>query len=131
MQKDIEIPKVEDVYISVVKEKNPTYNTEDWNAYIINDKMVPIETIIIVSTGYNAQKITPTFRKTLEVLPAKSFAKIELMIEDLFALNNEFKVTFFQDNKLYDKTFLFKQNTISEKSLRPIPLMSTKGVLAT
>ena len=37
MKKDIHIPKVDQVYIAVVNEHNPTYQTDDWNAYIIND----------------------------------------------------------------------------------------------
>ena len=130
MKKDIEIPQVEDVYVAIVKEFNPTYNSEDWNAYIINDKLIPIEMILIVSSGYNDKKTTPTFRKKLDVLPAKSYAKIELLTEEVFALNNEFKVTFFENNKLFDKTYIFRENTVNEKSLQPIPLMSVSGVLA-
>ena len=130
MKKDIEIPEVKDVYIAIVKETNTTYNTEDWNAYIINDKPVPIEMILIVSSGYNDKKTTVTFRKKLDILPAKSYAKIELLTEELFKLNNEFKVTFFENNKLLDKTYIFKANTVNEKSLQPIPLISALGILA-
>ena len=73
--------------------------------------------------------MTSIFRKKLDKLPAKSYAKIELMQEDLFALNNEFKVSFFEGNTMYDKTYLFRKNTINTKALQPIPLMKNKGVL--
>lgn len=129
MKKDIEIPKVEDVYIAVVNEYNDIYKTQDWNAYIINDKTEDLDIIIIVTNGYSEDKITSTFRKKLDKLPAKSYAKIELMQEELFALNNQFKVSFFQGNKMFDKTYLFKKNTINLKALQPIPLMEARGVL--
>ena len=68
-------------------------------------------------------------RHKLEKLPAKSIAKIELMQDDVLQLNNEFKVTFFEGNKMFDKTYLFRKNTINEKALQPIPLMEVKGIL--
>ncbi|PWK20460.1 hypothetical protein [Xanthomarina spongicola] len=129
MKKDIIIPKVENVYVAVVNEYNDIYKTQDWNAYIINDKDVDLEMVLIVTSGYSEEKTTSIFRKKLDVLPKKSYAKIELMQEDLFALNNTFKVTFFEGNTMYDKTFLFRKNTINLKALQPIPLMKAKGVL--
>lgn len=129
MKKDIEIPKVENVYVAVVNEYNEIYKTQDWNAYIINDKPVDLDIVLIVTSGYSKEKITSTFRKKLDKLPAKSYAKIEMMQEDLFALNNEFKVTFFESDLLFDKTFLFRKNTINLKALQTIPLMEVKGVL--
>ena len=61
-------------------------------------------------------------RHKLDRLPAKSYAKIELMQEDVLQLNNEFKVTFFEGNTMFDKTYVFRKNTINEKALQAIPL---------
>ena len=129
MKTDIQIPEVKNVYLAVVNEYNEIYKTQDWNAYIINDKNVDLEMVLIVSSGYSEDKKTAVFRKQLEKLPAKSFAKIELLQEDLFALNNTFKVSFFEGNTMYDKTYLFRKNTINLKALQPVPLMDVKGVL--
>lgn len=129
MKKDIEIPKVEGVYIAVVNEYNDIYKTQDWNAYIINDKDVDLEMVLIVTSGYSEYKTTSLFRKKLDRLPKKSYAKIELMQEELFALNNTFKISFFEENKMFDKTYLFRKNTINLKALQAVPLMSVKGVL--
>lgn len=129
MKKDIIIPKIENVYVAVVNEYNDIYKTNDWNAYIINDKISDLEMVLIVTTGFTKEKITSTMRHKLEKLPAKSYAKIELMQEDVLQLNNEFKVTFFENNKLFDKTYLFRKNTINLKALQSIPLMDKKGVL--
>ncbi|WP_027137934.1 hypothetical protein [Gaetbulibacter saemankumensis] len=129
MKKDIEIPKVEGVYVAVVNEYNEIYKTQDWNAYIINDKDVDLDVVLIVTNGYNEEKISSTFRKKLDKLPAKSYAKIELLQEALFALNNQFKITFFEGNQMFEKTYLFRKNTINLKALQPVPLMDVKGVL--
>lgn len=129
MKKDITIPKVEAVYIAVVQEYNDIYKTKDWNAYIINDKETTLEMILIVSEGYSDDRLTSTMRHKLEILPAKSYAKIEMLQEEVLHLNNAFKLTYFENNKMFEKTFLFRKNTINEKALQPVPLMSSRGVL--
>lgn len=129
MKEDIKIPKVDGVYVAVVNEYNDIYKTQDWNAYIINDKDVDLEMVLIVTSGYSEKKTTSVFRKKIDVLPKKCYAKIELMQEELFALNNTFKVTFFEGNQMFDKTYLFRKNSINLKALQSVPLMSVKGVL--
>lgn len=129
MKKDIQIPEVNDVYVAVVQEIHPEYKTEDWNAYIINNKDVDLDTVLIVSRGYSEDKLTPVMRHSIQLLPARSFAKIEFIQNDVLALNNEFKVTFFEGNQMLDKTYLFRKNTINKKALQSIPLMQLKGVL--
>ncbi len=129
MKKDIHIPKVENVYIAIVNEYNDIYKAQDWNAYIINDKQVDLEMVLILSKGYSETKATSSMRHKLDKLPAKSFAKIELMQEEVLQLNNEFKVTFFEGSRMFDKTYLFRKNTINLKAQQTIPLMDKKGVL--
>lgn len=130
MKKDIQIPKVEDVEVAVIYEYNDLYKTDDWNVYIINKKAVDLEMLVIVSQGFSDTKTTSLLRKKLEKLPANSFAKIELIQPELFKLNNHFQVTFFEGNTLYEKTFLFKANTIKEGVLRMIPELNKRGILA-
>jgi len=130
LKKDIQIPKVEGVEVAVIYEYNDLYKTDDWNVYIINKKSVDLEMLVIVSQGFSNTKTTSLLRKRLEKLPANSFAKIELIQPELFKLNNRFQVTFFEGNTLYEKTFLFKSNTIKEGVLRMIPELNKRGVLA-
>jgi len=129
LKKDIHIPEVKDVYIAVVHDYNENYKVYDWNAYIINDKAVDLEIVIIVTKGYSEAKKTATFRKKIELLPAKCFAKIELLLDDILAINNRFDVSFFENNTVFEKSFEFRKNTINEKALQNIPLMNVKGVL--
>lgn len=130
MKKDIEIPEVKDVHVAAVRERNEEYYTTDWNAYIINNRDVPLETVLIVSKGYDDKDSTAVMRHSLNKLPPKSFAKIEFLEEEVLRLNNEFAVTYFADGKMYEKKFLFKPNTVKEEALKPVPVMQKKGVLA-
>ena len=130
MKKDIQIPEVTGVEMAVVYEFNDIYNTNDWNIYIINNKNVDLEMMVIVSQGFSDTKTTSLLRKKLEKLPANSFAKIEFIQPELFKLNNRFQVTFFEGNTLYEKTFIFKENTIKEGALRMIDEIKKRGVLA-
>jgi hypothetical protein len=129
MKKDIQIPKAKEVYIAVVQEEHLEYKTLDWNTYIINDSDEDLDTVLIVSKGYSDKQITPPMRHSLKMLPARSFAKFEFLQEAVLGLNNEFKVTFFKGNQMFDKTYLFRKNTINERALQTIPLMQLKGVL--
>ena len=129
MRKDIVIPEVKDVHVAVVREFNEVYKTNDWVAYLINNKDVAIEMVLIVSIGYTKMKASSTMRHKLEKLSAKSYAKVELMIDDVLELKNEFSVTYFEDSKMYDKTFVFEPNSITEDRLTDVPLILDKGIL--
>jgi len=103
LKKDIQIPEVTNVEMAVVYEYNDIYKTDDWNVYIINNKEVDIEMVVIVSQGFSTTKTTSLLRKKVEKLPANSFAKVELIQPELFKLNNRFQVTFFEGNTLFEK----------------------------
>ncbi|HAT71040.1 MAG TPA: hypothetical protein DCS22_11055, partial [Flavobacteriaceae bacterium] len=126
---DIEIPVAKDVHVAMIREWNKEFLDKDWNAYIINDGKEPIEMALIVSKGFNDAKITAEFRHQVKLLPAKSYAKIEFLESKVLALNNQFSITYFKDNKMFEKTFLFKANTIKEKHLKKLPVMKLEGIL--
>lgn len=130
MKKDIQIPEVTDVEMAIVYEFSDLYKTDDWNVYIINNKKVDLEMMVIVSQGFSETKTTSLIRKKLDKLPANSFAKIEFIQPELFKLNNRFQVTFFEGNTLYEKTFIFKENSVKEGALRMIKEIKKRGILA-
>jgi len=131
MKKDIQIPEVTNIFIAVVKEFNKEFQCDDWNAYIINYKEVAIEMVIIVSKGYDEDKLleTSVMRKKIEKLPSKSFAKIELLQGEVVNITNFFNVTFFEGNTMYDKKYVFEKGTIKEGALRNIPLLNKRGIV--
>lgn len=130
MKKDLQIPLVSGVEIAMVYEYNELYKTDDWNVYIINNNNVDMEMIVIVSQGFSKTKKSTLLRKKLDNLPANSFAKIEFVQPELFVLNNRFQVSFFENNQLKDKTFLFEKNSIKEGGLRMISEIKKRGILA-
>lgn len=129
MRKDIHIPDVKNIEMAVVLEHNKTHNVNEWIVYLINRKEVPLNMVIIVSQGFSETKTTSVFRKKIDLLPENSSAKIELIQPKLFALDNRFQVSFFENNILYDKTFLFKKNTIREDDLKNIKDLNKPGII--
>ncbi len=129
MKKDIEIPESTGVHMAIAHEFNEIFKTDDYTAYLINQKAAPIDAVLIVSRGYDGMVKTSVMRHKLTTLPANSVAKIELMQEEVLKLNNEFKLTYFYENTLFEKTFLFKKNSIKQKALKPIKLLDKRGIL--
>jgi hypothetical protein len=132
MKKDIQEYKVEDIALSIVKEKNE-FDETIWNVYVINLKPNPIEGVLITSKGYghlNGEQVkTSTLRHFLDTVPAKSFSLIEPIMEDVFGLNNEYWISFFHDKKLYDKKYIFLAESITEKNMINVPLINKEGVV--
>ena len=130
MKKDIEIPVAKDVFVAMIREWNEEFLNKDWNAYIINDRKTPIEMTMLVSKGYDQDRKSSTMRHGIGDIEPKSFRKIEVVQEDVLGLNNEFFVTFYADNKLYEKRFVFEKNTVTENNLVNIQLIDKEGILA-
>ncbi|MUP44995.1 hypothetical protein E0K83_04460 [Gramella sp. BOM4] len=130
MKKDIEVPEVKDVYVAAVREYNEEFRTDEWNVYLINDSTRELELVLIVSEGSDKKKKTSVMRHRLERLPAKNFARIEYVQDEVLALDNEFKISYFMGNQMLDKVFKFPKNSIRESALKEIPIIPKKGILA-
>ncbi len=129
MKKDIVIPEVTGIEMAIVLESVENNDTDDWYVYLINQKDTPVDMVMVVSQGFSETKTTTVFRKKIDQLPANSYAKIELIHPDVFALSNRFQVSFFENNQIMEKTFTFKANTIKEGNLRMIDALNKRGVL--
>lgn len=131
MKKDIEIPSVVDVYMAIAKEYNTEFQCDDWNAYIINNKDVDLETVLIVSKGLDESRglESSQMRHKIDKLPSKSYAKVELLQGDVLNLSNFFNISFFEGSQLFDRKYLFKKGSIKEGNLRKIPMLNKRGIL--
>lgn len=129
-------PKVENVGVAVVQDFNEE-NIEIFNVYLLNLRDDIMEGIIITSTGYGenantGERVkTSTLRHCLEVMLPNEAAKIEPIIEDVFGLANEFLVSFWVDDVMYDKKYVFLPETISSSKMKEIPVLGKKGVMIT
>ena len=62
-------------------------------------------------------------------IPAVAVVKVEMVENSVLALNNEFMVTFFIGNTLYDKKYIFKANAINETATEEVPILFVDGVI--
>lgn len=134
MRKDLLGPKVENIGVAVVREMEVGEDA-NYNVYLLNLSEEIIEGVIITSKGYGedrktGEKIrTSTLRHSLEVLLPNEAAKIEPIMEDVFGLANEYWVSFWINDKMYDKKYVFVAESISEDNMKTIPVLGAKGVM--
>jgi hypothetical protein len=133
MKKDIIHPIINNVAVAIVKEKDKL-NKVVWNVYLINQKSESIENVLVSSKGYitdlDGNEIkTSVLRHSLGDIKPKSFNLIEPIIKDVFALHNEYWVSFFQNKEMHDKKYIFLAETIKEENLINVPLINKLGVM--
>lgn len=133
MKKDITIPEVENVFIAAVQEWSDDFMEKVWYAYLVNDSDFNIESAMVVSKAFGTidgeMKKTSILRHAFVEVPAVSVVKIEMVEKSVLALNNEFMLTFFIGNTLYDKKFFFKANFINENNTEEVPILFVDGVI--
>jgi hypothetical protein len=134
MKKDIIFPKVENVAFAVVEETNEL-NEIHYNVYLLNLRDDIMEGIMIVSQGYGKDEVTgevvrtSTIRRSLEVLLPNEIAKIEPIMPELFGLTNEYHISFWVEDTMYDKKFIFLPETINSENMVYIKQLDKKGIL--
>jgi hypothetical protein len=133
MKKDITIPEVENVFMAVVQEWSDDFMEKVWYAYLVNDSDFQLDGVMVVSKAFGTldgeMKKTSLLRHAFAQIPEVSVAKIELIEKSVLALNNEFMVTFFIGNTLYDQKFIFKANFIKEENQEEVPILFVDGVI--
>ncbi len=122
MKKDLDIPKVKNLKLAIVREYNSDFRGYDWNVYLINLKEEVLELLLIVINGYDAARKTAITRHKIDQLPPQSIAKIEYIPDELLALTNKFRVSFFLNNTLHEKNFILEKNTISKTKAKALSL---------
>ncbi|MES2239869.1 MAG: hypothetical protein V4497_06360 [Bacteroidota bacterium] len=133
MKKDITIPEVENVFIAAVQEWSDDFMEKVWYVYLVNDSDFLIESAMVVSKAFGTidgeMKKTSLLRHAFVEVPAVSVVKIEMVEKSVLALNNEFMLTYFIGNTLYDKKFIFKANSINENDTEEVPILFVEGVI--
>jgi hypothetical protein len=133
MKKDIIIPEVENVFIAAIQEWSDDFMEKVWYAYLVNDSDFLIESVMIVSKAFGTidgeMKKTSLLRHAFVEVPPVSVVKIELLEKSVLVLNNEFMVSFFIADKLFDKKFLFKADSINLTPLEEVPILFVGGII--
>lgn len=133
MKKDIEIPKVENVFLAAIQEWNDDFMENVWYIHLVNDSDYDLDGVMVVSKAFGTidgeMKKTSLLRHAFQHVPTLSTVKVELIEKSVLELNNEFMVTYFIGNTLYDKKFIFRKNTINERATEEVPHIWKNGVV--
>lgn len=132
MKKDLPENIVTDIAIAVVLESESP-ESKHWNVYLINLKNHPIETVLVSSKGYglkDGQEVkTSILRHSIGHLNAGEFKLIEAIDEQVFGLTNEYWLSYYIDDVIYDKKYTFLPESIVESNLMRIPVVNKPGVM--
>ena len=132
MRKDIEIPEVKDIVVAVVSEES-IWKKNDWYVYMVNLGNEALKNILVVSRGYgviNDEKInTSTLRQHFDELGPKEFLKIEPIMEEVFGVTNEYWISYYIGDKIFDKQYIFLPETIKKEHFTKVPLVNKPGVM--
>jgi hypothetical protein len=123
--------RVEDVAVAVIPGKED--DKDFWSVYLINLKPDAITNVLINSKGYgemdDRQVRTGVLRQFFDEIAGKSFVLVEHIDKALFAINNEFWISFWHRDYLYDKKYIFVTDSIVAGNFTPIPLVGRAGVM--
>lgn len=134
MKEELLGPKVENVGVAVIQSINEEKEKE-YTVYLISLRDDIMEGIIVASTGYGENTVTgekiktSTLRHGIEVLLPNEIAKIEPIMPDVFGLANEYWVSFWVEEVLYDKRFVFPAESLIEENFKFLDAFKRKGVL--
>ena len=133
MKSDIIIPTVENVFLSAIPEWSDDFMDKIWNVYLINDSDFQLDGVMLVSKAFGTidgeMKKTSSLRHAFVSVAPISVVKVEMIESSVLELNNEFMVTYFIENTLYDKKFIFKARSISPDNLEEVPVLFVDGVI--
>ena len=104
-----------------------------WYVYLVNDSDFDLENVMVVSSAFGTidgeMKKTALLRHAFMQIPSVSVVKIEMIDNKVLLLNNEFMVTYFIGNTLYDKKFIFKAQSITPDYVEEVPILFVDGVI--
>ena len=132
MKKDINFLPVEGVQIAIARKEN-LIGGYDWQVFLINQKDVPIKTVFVTSKGYgrkgDEEQKTSTLRHFFVEVKPGTHEVVESIMPDVFHLNNEYWVSYYIDNQVFDKKYIFVPDSIVEEHLVTIPALKLDGIL--
>lgn len=123
---------VEDISIAVVLESS-TPDEKHWTVYLVNEKNTPLTNVLVSSRGYGqkeGQEVkTSTLRHFIGDVDAGSFVQIEIIDTQVFGLTNEYWLSYYLENTIYDKKYIFLPESIVDDNLSKVPLVNKPGVI--
>lgn len=132
MKKDLPENVVAGVDVAVVLESDSPQG-KVWNVYLINEKKVDLQNVLVSSKGYGIKDSkevkTTTLRHFIGDVKPQSSVKIEAIDTEVFGLTNEYWVSYYVDNVMYDKKYIFLPESIVDENLIKTPFVGKPGVM--
>ena len=130
MIKDIVVPEVKNVTLAVAR---AAAEKENWKVFLINNNDVDLNNALVSSKGYGERdgekQNTSVLRHFFAAVPARGTALIEPIDSAVFHLNNEYWVSYYIGEQIYDKRFVFLPDTICEENVSYIKELGMEGIL--
>lgn len=105
-----------------------------WYIYIINKGANNINNVMIQSNGRGEIDAWPvktsTLRHFIDSIPAGEFSKVEMLVEEVFFLENQYWVSYYIGQTIFDSQLTFAPDTISIDNCQSIEILNMDGVLA-
>lgn len=131
MKKDIDFAPATGVKLAIAKTETPT--GDEWSVYLINLNLIELSTVMVTSKGYGIvdgeKRQTSTLRHMIEELGAQCVAKVEPIDPQVFALTNEFWVSYYILDQIFDKKFIFTPGSFDPSHQGLIPEIGLEGIL--
>ena len=132
MKKDLPINIVEDISIAVVLE-NSLPDAKNWTVYLINEREEDLSNVLVSSKGYGQKEgrevKTSVLRHFLGDIAAKSTVQIEVIDPQVFGLTNEYWLSYYIGQTIYDKKYIFLPESIVDENLSKVPLINKPGII--
>lgn len=132
MIKDIVVPEVKNVTLAIAR-RTISGESPEWKVYLINNNEVPLDNTLVASKGYGERagekQNTSILRHFLQTVAAHSSALIEPIDPEVFHLNNEYWISYYIGNQIFDKRFVFVPESIREENIQFIKELDMEGIL--
>ncbi len=132
MKKDIIRYNVEGVYVAIARKPGESGDFS-WYVYLINDNQFALSNVLITSKGYGdlggEKKKTSVLRQMFEKIDSRSYEVVEPIKPELFALCNEFWVSYYLGSEIYDKKYIFLPESLTDNYISHIDQLGLEGIL--
>lgn len=131
MKDDIDFPKVDKVGVCAVPDEKKGMKV--WVVHVLNMLPGTITNVLVSTRGYGKkddQEVkTSQLRHYFEEVKSMDTRQVEIVPQDLEGLNNQFWVSYYYNDQLFDKKFIFLPDSLIEDNMMELPVLKQKGIL--
>ena len=137
MKQDIPFDPVEGVSVAIVPAEDGALTPSGqplWQVYLLNHNGYPLRNVIVNAHGYGQQpdgeKVrTSALRYLFAAVPPRTAVPVEPLDPALFHLNNQYWVSYYRGEQIFDKKYIFVPDAIVPENFIHISLLDRAGVL--